>query len=186
MYLRSIIVLLLALVFARPVSAHGDDPRIEISAERLNPGSVLDVRGVDFEFEEEVVLVLAGPQVEVPLGTVIADTEGIFLLTITLPTELVEGAYVIRGTTDDHVVDSFPLTIWGTAALGGGEEGPREEEDGLLAPMPTFAPSGSIAVAEVASPVESPPPETSSIPLVWIAAGIGIILLLGLIIKVKR
>jgi len=168
------------------VSAHGDEPRIEISAERLNPGSVLDIRGVDFEFEEEVTLSLVGPQVEVPLGTVIADTEGVFLLTIALPVDLTEGIYVIHASTDDHMLDSPHITVWGTADLGGGEEGPREEEDGLLAPIPTAVLNVPTPLLQSALPVESQPDPRASMPYLWIAAVLGIVLLLGFLIKVKR
>lgn len=181
------VVFLIALLFVTPASAHGDEPRIEISAERLNPGSVLDLRGVDFEFEEEVVLLLVGPQVEVPLGTVLADAEGIFLLTITLPPDLTEGTYVIRATTDDHVVESPQITVWGTADLGGGEDGPVDEEDGLLMPIPTHAPNIPTPLLSSASSVETATqPEKSSTSYIWIAAGIGIILLLGILIRIRR
>jgi len=187
LYASWIFVLLLALVFVQPVLADGDEPRLEISAESLNPGSVLDIRGVDFEFEEEVVLVLIGPQVEFPLGTVIADVEGVFLVTAALPLELTEGTYVIRATTDDHVLDSPQITVWGTADLGGGEDGLRGEEDGLLAPMPTYDPNfSSTPIMESAASEESVPAHNSMTPLWWIAAGIGIVLLLGLLIGAKK
>jgi hypothetical protein len=48
------IVLLFALFFIPTTDAHGSEPRPEISLERLNPGGVVDVRGVDFESEELV------------------------------------------------------------------------------------------------------------------------------------
>ena len=186
LHLPLFVVLLIAVLSVQPVFAHGDEPRIEISADSLNPGDVLDIRGVDFEFEEVVDLLLVGPQAEVPFGTVLADTEGVFLLTVTLPMDITEGTYVMRATTDDHVVESPQITVWGTADLGGGEEGPREEDDGLLAPMPTAAPVVPTAQPAAASPVESTSPETGSIPLVWIAAGIGVVLLLGLVVRARK
>src|SRR5512141_1135439 len=135
-----IIVFLLSLWTVSPVSAHGDDARIEVSQVRLNPGSVLDIRGVGFEPETEVTLLLTGSQVNVPLGTATADMEGTFLLTLALPADLAEGTYVVRGTTnDDHSIDSPQLTIWGTADLGSMDGELREEDDALLAPMPTIA-----------------------------------------------
>jgi len=134
-----IFIFIFAFYFAQPVFAHGGEPRLEISAERLNPGSALEIRGVDFEFEEEITLALIGSQIVVPLSTVIGDAEGIFLLTITLPLDLAEGIYIIRATTDDHIVDSPQITVWGIAAQEGGGHGPRDDDDSLLAPMPTSA-----------------------------------------------
>lgn len=184
--LLAILVFLFAPVFMMPVSAHGDEPRIEISADRLNPGAVLDIRGVDFEMEEEITLVLLGSQVEFPLGTVNADVEGVFVLTITLPVELAEGPYTIRATTDDHVLESPIITVWGTAMLEGGEEGPREEDDGLLAPMPSFAPDAATPLSQAVPVVESAPSRNFSMPVIWIAAGIGVILVLGVLRKMWR
>lgn len=178
--ISAILVFLFTAIFAMPVSAHGDEPRIEISAERLNPGAVLDIRGVDFEREEEIRLALAGPQVAFSLGTVTADMDGIFALTITLPVELSEGSYKILATTDDHVLESPAIIVWGTTMLGGGEEGPREEDDGLLAPMPTFVTDAATPFSEPIPAVENAPPQKVSMPVIWAAVGIGIILVLGL------
>lgn len=136
--LLSIFVFLSALHFVQPVSAHGGEPRLEISPESLNPGSVLDIRGVDFEIEEEISLTLIGSQGEIPLGNVTGDVEGIFLLTITLPVDLAEGTYIIRARTDDHVVDSPQIKVSGMAVEEGGGQGPRDDDDSLLAPMPAF------------------------------------------------
>ena len=77
------ILSIFVLSLARPAFAHGDEPRLEISSDRLNPGGVIDVRGVDFEFEEVVTLALIGAEVEIPFGEVRADTEGIFLQIVT-------------------------------------------------------------------------------------------------------
>ena len=183
----TILAILVSFMFAQPAAAHGDDPRVEISPERLNPGGVLDLRGVDFEFEEVVTLSLVGGQVEVPLGEVLADTEGIFVLSITLPPNVVEGGYVVRATTDDHVVESAPLTIWGTSDLGGSSDGPREEEDGLLAPMPTFAPGVSSTPLPQTATLETPVSRRNSTTVIYsILAGVGILALLSIRILKKR
>lgn len=184
-----IIVFLLSLWIVSPVSAHGDDARIEVSQVRLNPGSVLDIRGVGFEPETEVSLLLTGSQVNVPLGTAVADMEGTFLLTLALPADLAEGSYVVRGTTnDDHSVDSPQLTIWGTADLGSANGEPREEDDGLLAPMPTLA--AGVPTPQMASvPVkETVPAEESTIPYGWfgVAVGLGFIAITILVLRFKR
>lgn len=178
--------ILLAFLVTQTVSAHGDDPRIEINTDKLNPGSVLDIRGVDFEFEEAVTVSLSGAQSEISFGTVLADVEGVFLLFITLPVDLPEGTYVIRATTDDHVVESPPITVSGMAIMEGGGQGERAEEDALLAPMPTYAPGVSSTAVPQAVVVESEPAPDSSSPLLLGAiAVIGIILVFAFI-RIKR
>ena len=180
-FYSSVFVILFSLIFTQKVFAHGGEPRLEISAERLIPGSLLEIRGVEFEFEEEVSLALIGTQYELPLSTVTADTDGIFLLTITLPADLIEGTYVIRATTDDHAVESAKLTVSGTPDLGGGER--SEQEDGLLSPMPTSAANIPQLVSQSAAPIETLPQNSIWMPALWIAAGMGIVVMLGLLFR---
>lgn len=126
-----------------PAFAHGEEPRLEISPETLNPGSTLEIRGVGFELEGEVVLVIAGAPTNIPAGRVTADVEGGFLIAINLPSDLAEGTYSIHATSGDHAVASPPFQVWGSAMVEEGADGRREEADGLLAPMPTPAPGFS-------------------------------------------
>ena len=159
MFFRSIVtaifVITISLFLVPSVFAHNQTPRVEISLERLHPGEVVDVRGVSFEMDEPVTLTLIGSGVEVPLGEVLSNGEGEFLHIVQLPSDLVEGAYYFRAVTNHHFVISPPLTVWGTAVSEGGGQGLRDEDDGLLAPMPTFPP----AVATVSAPVVSAPAE---------------------------
>jgi hypothetical protein len=154
-------VFILALSAAHPVQAHGGEPRLEISAERLNPGAVLDVRGVEFGYDDVVTLALIGSEAEIALGEITANAEGEFKKIVVLPYDLVEGTYYFRGTTTHHWVMSPPFTVWGTAIEEGGGQGPRDEDDGLLAPMPTFAPA--VASGGVSQPVAQPAPREASI-----------------------
>jgi hypothetical protein len=141
--------------FAQPALAHGGEPRLEISPGRASPGGVVDIRGVDFEFEEQISLALIGPDFEVAMGELTADSEGAFLQTVTLPVELKEGTYHFRAITDDHQIQSPAILVSGPAILNeGGGQGERGEDDGLLAPMPTSVPVG---VAPNVSPEAAPP-----------------------------
>lgn len=186
-----ILVFLFTFVAVPSASAHGDEPRVEIAPELLNPGGVLDIRGVDFEFEEEVSLLLVGQQAEIPLGTVLADVEGVFLLTVTLPVDLTAGTYVIRATTDDHQIESPAITVWGSANQGG-EDDSRQEDDGLLAPFPTIAAGeptplmASTTSPKLTSLGESAVEKEESSSLFWIVGGIGVILIFGILLKRKR
>jgi len=177
-------VFLLGFYFARPVFAHGSEPRLEINPERLNPGAILEIRGVDFEVDEQIILILVGSQSETGLSTVAADADGVFLLSVSLPTDLVEGTYLIHATTDDHSLDSPPFTVWGSASLGGNEEGQRTDEEGLLAPMPTTVPevvSGNGAPKTM--PGLSRSPILIALPVFLI---VGVFVLLGLKIVQKK
>jgi hypothetical protein len=174
-------ILILGLGSARSAFAHGDEPRLELSTDRLSPGAVLEIRGVDFEVEEAVALALIGSQVEFPLGTAIGNAAGNFVLSISLPADLVTGSYIIRATTDDHVVQSPQITIWGTAQLEGGEEGSREEEDGLLAPMPTFPPgASSTPLPQIVAEETFVSKASSNTALYAMLTGVLIIVLVGL------
>lgn len=136
-----VIVLLLSLFVVPRASAHGRTPRLEISAERMNPGGVLDIRGVEFDYEELVTLYMERQGIVVSLGQVNADLEGIFIHTIVLPSDLPAGEYTIRGVTEHHDVLSPIFSVQGPAISNeGGGQGQRDDDDGLLAPMPTYAP----------------------------------------------
>jgi hypothetical protein len=153
-------VFLFAVLHTRPAFAHGDEPRLEINLERINPGGTLDVRGVEFDYEQSVTLYLERTGIVVQLGEVVTDPEGVFIHTVVLPADLPEGIYNIRALTTHHDVLSPALTVQGPAILNeGGGQGERDEEDGLLAPMPTFAPA--VAPGGVSqSPAQSTSQET--------------------------
>ena len=187
------LIFILALSFASPALAHGDEPRLEISADRMNPGGVIEVRGVDFEFEEVVALALIGSEVEIPLGEITADTEGIFLQIVTLPVDLNEGTYQFRAITDDHEILSPALFVPGPPMMNEeGEGGHRDEEEPLLGPVPTYAP-GVVpgGVAQTTTPAaptttvsvssQSPNPIILSALLI-----VGVLVLFGLRVMRKR
>ena len=188
-YLLFLVVLALIVIPVQSVFAHGSEPRIEISPERLNPGSVLDIRGVDFELDEEINLTLLGSQVELPLGTAVADEEGVFLLSVTLPVDLFEGTYVVHAVTDDHALDSSPVTVWGMPINNDSSQGQRTDEDSLLAPMPAFsrvATSEFAPAATKAVPDQPAQAASRSVPLLPVFAIIIVTILFGFILWMIR
>ena len=176
------------LSFTPPAFAHGDEPRLEISAEQLNPGAQLELRGVDFEIETEVTLSLVGSQVEIPLGVVTADLEGGFLFLVTLPADLVDGTYSFRAATEDHQVDSPPITVSGPPIVSDGSAERLDEETGygLLAPMPTPAKGVSTIVPPLPAPAETAQEKQSSLPFMWIASGIGVLAVIVALRKLRK
>jgi hypothetical protein len=184
--LLCIFVFLFALHHAQPAFAHGGEPRLEISLERINPGGVLDVRGVEFDYEQSVTLYLERTGIVVQLGQVFSDLEGIFLYTVVLPVDLPEGVYKIRAVNSHHDVLSPALAVQGSAILSEGSD-QREASEGLLAPMPTFAPGVSSTPLPQTTALETPAPQGSSTPFIYsILVVIGTIALLGLRILKRR
>jgi hypothetical protein len=143
--------LLVALAPAGPVRAHGDDPRIDVEAQRLSPGAPLTVRGYDFAYETGVELTLVGERERTHLASVTADVEGAFIHTVALPVGVAAGAYVVEAESGEHVVSGPPMLISGTPITSDDQDTRLEEGDSLLAPMP--AP----AAATGAAPVEQLP-----------------------------
>jgi hypothetical protein len=181
------IIIILALTFVHPSLAHGGEPRLEINVERINPGGVLDVRGVEFDYEQSVTLYLERTGIVVQLGEAVTDLEGVFLHVVVVPTDLPEGVYNIRAVTSHHDVLSPALTVQGSPILGeGGGQGARDEDDGLLAPMPTFAPGVSSTPLPQTAALEPPVSTRSSTTLIYsILAGLVILALLSIRILKK-
>ena len=154
------IAILFSLFIVPFASAHSTQPRLEINQERLNPGGILDVRGVSFGMEDAVTLTLISASAETPMGEMIANAEGEFKYIAVLPSDLVEGTYYFRAVTSHHFVLSPPLTVWGAAIVEGGGQGERDDDDGLLAPMPTLGP----AAATTLQPSLQTDPTLASVP----------------------
>ena len=182
---------IVALWFVTPVLSHGDEPRVEISSERITPGGVIEVRGVDFEREELVTLMLISGDTAIPFGEVTADLEGIFLQIVTVPVDLPEGRYNFLAITDDHNVTSPDLVVQGSPILDeGGGQGPRDEDDPLLAPMPTYPPGfvpGGVLQATVAPAAQEQPASNPSPTAFLLIAGlVGILVAFGMRWSWKR
>jgi hypothetical protein len=178
------VILLLSLFIVPGASAHGRTPRLEISVERMNPGGVVDVRGVEFDYEEVVTLYLERQGIVIELGQIVADLEGIFIHIIVLPVDLPAGEYKIRGVTDHHDVLSPVLTVQGPAILSEeGGQGERDEDDGLLAPMPTYAPGvvpgGVVPTKSVGQPIPEETPVSRRSPMLLL--GLSILLVLAVL-----
>ncbi len=170
------LLLLLAGMRVERVSAHGGEPRLEISVERVNPGGVVDVRGVDFEADTSVTLTLVGQQQTIWLGETATDAEGSFLQTVALPIDLAEGSYSFSVFHDERQIVSPALIIQG-AAIVEDDGGQRSEEDSLLAPMPT---AGAVPVTQ---PVMNAPAmvEPAAPPSYGLVALVGVIVVGGIL-----
>jgi hypothetical protein len=142
-FLPAALALALQVCITFSAAAHGGEPRLELSADRAFPGGTIEVRGVEFEPEEEVHLSLLRPGIDFPQENLVADSEGGFTHIVLLPPDLPEGDYAFRAVTDGHEVLSPSFSVVGAAQEQGG--GQREQEEGLLAPMPTPPPPAPAA-----------------------------------------
>jgi hypothetical protein len=183
-------VVLVALRLAQPVFAHGGEPRLEINVERINPGGAIEVRGVEFEYDELVDLSLMGTTIPIPLTEVTADVEGTFTQVIVLPSDLPAGEYILRATNDHHWVISQIFTVWGIALESEDSNVNRDQSDVELGPVPTFAAS---VVPEAVSQSTAPPaiqeaPASNRNPAIFliIALLVGILLVSALTVARKR
>ncbi len=133
------IILALLLVFLPGIGAyaHDDLVRIEVSPERLNPGGVLELRGVGFEPEATIQLSLVGAAGVTNLGELSSDAQGEFTQISSIPVDLPEGIYHVRAKSSEHEVISPAITIQGSAVIQDQQDHAVLENDSLLAPIPT-------------------------------------------------
>lgn len=181
-----IFLFLFSLCCAQPAFAHGGEPRLEISVERISPGEIVELRGVEFDYDEPIVLSLIRSDFRIPLVDVTADGEGVFTQIIVLPTNLPAGEYNFLAMSDHHIITSPGITVWGAAVLEQEDSGIRDQSDLQLGTVPTFAPTVASTPLPAAAPIETAPPQTSTMPLVWVAVGIGIFLLFGIVLLRAR
>lgn len=181
--LRSIFyasVLILALCCVQPAFAHGTEPRLEISVERINPGGLVEVRGVDFDYDEPVVLSLMRSEIQIPLIDVTADAEGVFTQIIVLPADLPAGEYKFRAKSDHHLVMSATFLVWGMAEQNQEDNSIRDQSDVQLGPVPTFSADVSSTPLPQATAMVSPVPKRTSTAVTYsILLGAVILALLG-------
>lgn len=181
-----IFLFLFALLSAQPALAHGGEPRLEISVERINPGGVVEVRGVDFDYDEPVVLSLMRSEIQIPLVEVTADGEGVFTQIIVLPTDLPAGEYNFRARSDHHLVTSAIVTVWGVAVQDLEDSAIRDQSDVQLGPLPTFAPGVTSTPLPQTAALEPPASKENPTTLIYsILAGVVILALLSIRILKK-
>ena len=182
-----IFLFLFSLLFAQPALAHGGEPRLEISVERINPGGLVEVRGVDFDYDEPVVLSLMRSEIQIPLVEVTADGEGVFTQIIVLPADLPTGEYNFRARSDHHMIMSPTIIVWGAAVQDQEDSGIRDQSDLQLGPLPTFAPGVTSTPLPQTAALEPPASKGSSTTLIYsILAGVVILALLSIRILKKR
>jgi hypothetical protein len=163
----------------------GATPQIALSVLQASPGATIEITGGRFEPDIFVTLILSQNGTETRLGKILADDHGEFTTTVLLPSELQLGQYEFRAVDEKNRAATSPLAIVADAS-GSDAADARQEEDGLLLPMPTLAPNAPTPMLGSVSSAQSRPSENPWMPSAWIAAGIGMIFIMGLLIRLKR
>lgn len=177
--LSAFLTLWLLFTVAAQALADGEGPRLEISADHLPPGMILEVRGVNLGREQQISVSLVGSEGEFQLGLVTSSEVGAFVQSFTLPTDLPPGAYrVLAKVPGEVAVVSALLAVRGAPVMAEAEEGElREEEEPLLAPMPTALKAS--AAGQNSQPAGNP---WLNLTTMAIALGAWVLLAFGLII----
>ena len=99
----SLLVIGAALVLgAAAANAHGN-PEVSVEPNPVAYGGEVTIDGVEFEEEIEVSLILEGALGEISLGSATTDSEGMFSLTVALPSTAAPGSYRIRAVGPEGV-----------------------------------------------------------------------------------
>ncbi len=185
--LRHIFIFIFALCFVQPAFAHGGEPRLEISVEQINPGGLVEVRGVDFDYEELVVLSLMRSSIQIPLSEVTTNVEGTFTQIVGLPADLPIGEYNFQARSDHHLVTSPTIIVWGVAVENQEDNSIRDQSDVQFGPLPTLVPVIPSTPPPQRTALKTPASKPNSTTLIYsIVVGVGIISLLGIRILKKR
>ena len=168
--------------------AHDGPPRLELSAERLNPGAPLEVRGINIASELPIAVALVGGGGEYSLGQVLGDSHGDFTLAVELPREATAGDYTVRAFGTNRVMVVARLAILGAPVPLEGEGEQRDESEPLLAPMPQSQPAPAQPAATGSLPTAPAPaaPQASGTAL-WMLAGVALAMAaIGLAALIRR
>ena len=125
----------LAPVSVVATAAH-DDVLLQLSAERIQPGGTVEVRG-DLGAGEsfEVALIAQTDGSRRVIATIPAIEEGHFQAFVVVPANTSAGDYLVEVAVDLTAVRAS-LTIAGSPIGAEGGEGP-EQEEGLVQPLPS-------------------------------------------------
>jgi hypothetical protein len=174
-----------ALLLAPPVLAHGDETVSVAEPAVVAPGDGLGVRA-DLIASGPIGLSLVGADgTRVEVGIVEETDDGHFERFVTVPADMPAGHWTLVATADGASVASTTFEIAGSAAADVGGQGPRDDDDGLLAPLPSDwrasrsgAPEPGVSDAS-ARDASLPSPTVDLVPVMSLAAAIGALAVLA-------
>ncbi|MEO5939914.1 MAG: hypothetical protein ABIZ72_03190 [Candidatus Limnocylindrales bacterium] len=125
----------MAAVSVVATAAH-DDVLLQLSAERIQPGGTVEVRG-DLGVGEsfDIVLISEADGSRRVIASISATEEGHFQSFVVVPADVSAGDYLVEVAVDLTTVRA-PLTVAGSPIDAAGGDGP-EQEEGLVQPLPS-------------------------------------------------
>lgn len=162
------------LSMASTAAAHDGSPRLQLGADRVNPGGTLEVIG-DLKTEGAVEVALATGEGGAArlLGTIWADHDGHFQAFVTVPADVSTGSYslwVRSGVEEATVV----ISVAGSPVLAGDEGQPPGQDEARAATVT----ASDVVPSIVAQPAPDPAVAEPSVGI--IPAAIAILIAIGL------
>ena len=114
--------LLLSVGIAATAAAHSGDEASGLSVEpdSLQAGGTVVLVGTGLEPDSDRVLVLAGPDETIELGTVKTDAQGMLQKEIKIPAHLPGGSYELRAIGDETLTVQLAVTAADGASTAAG------------------------------------------------------------------
>ena len=104
---------------------------LEVEPSSITAGDSVVLAGSGLEPDSDRVLVLAGADLTMELGTVKTDDEGMFSTELTIPNHLPSGAYELRAIGDETL--TVPLAITATAGAAEPSSAPNTANETVVA-----------------------------------------------------
>jgi hypothetical protein len=122
----------LLMVNALPISAHSGDAASGISVEpaQVTAGGTVVLAGTGLEPNSDREINLVGPDVTVPYSKVTTDADGMFNVTLTVPSHLPAGTYTFQAIGDETLTATCAVT----AAAGAVTAEPPNEAVATVTP----------------------------------------------------
>ena len=163
------------MVLASQASAHGGIPSLQLTADRINPGGSVELRG-DMTGDEPVDLSLqAGDGSTLALGRIETDWEGHFVTAVSIPADVAAGTYIVRVTSPFEEATTR-LVVAGPPLLPGAEGQPLGRDEAL-------AERGSVAAApagQTATQWTPPPGADSTVRVIGAVIVVALVLVFAL------
>jgi hypothetical protein len=171
-----------ALVVAATVLAHGGETFFSAEPTIVPPGGGVGVRA-DLLTSGPVRLTLAGTDgSRREVGVVEETEEGHFEVFFEVPKDLPVGVWTLLAEADDTIYGSTTIEVAGPAVggEGGGGQGPRDEDDPLLVPLPPGWQASRSSPPGSTTPPEALTNSVDLVPVVSLAAALGALVFLFL------
>ena len=164
-----------ALVVAATVLAHGGETFFTAEPAVVPPGGGVGVRA-DLLTSGPVRLTLAGTDgSRREVGVVEETEEGHFEVFFEVPKDLPVGLWTLLAEADSTVYGSTTIEVAGSAvgAEEGGGQGPRDEDDPLLVPLPSGWQASRSSPPGSTTPPAALTNSVDLVPLVSLVAALG-------------